>query len=231
MDFIKDADCTKETPVRLGVPDAPIYGKGIKLKPRVDGRTDSEHFKKIYLPELLPLEEYDLIVVLISGGKDSVACYLKLLELGVRFDCKGMKDFQQQLGKLQNPDDFVESCAKELAARLLRMVVKRTPVGQYPASSGKKGGTLRRGWTGEKRASAQGYADSLTVNHFGDTYVIEIVNPVEYASYVEYGHRTANHSGWVKGQFMMTISEQELQKIAPKVLENKIKKYLGGLGK
>ena len=46
MDFIKDADCTKETPVRLGVPDAPIYGKGIKLKPRVDGRTDSEHFKK-----------------------------------------------------------------------------------------------------------------------------------------------------------------------------------------
>lgn len=83
IDFIKDADCTKDTPVRLGVPDAPIYGKGIKLKPRVDGRTDSEHFKKIYLPELLPLEEYDLIVVLISGGKDSVACYLKLLELGV----------------------------------------------------------------------------------------------------------------------------------------------------
>ena len=68
IDFIKDADCTKDTPVRLGVPDAPIYGKGIKLKPRVDGRTDSEHFKKIYLPELLPLEEYDLIVVLISGG-------------------------------------------------------------------------------------------------------------------------------------------------------------------
>ena len=141
------------------------------------------------------------------------------------------RQYLQGLGKLQNPDDFVESCAKELAARLLRMVVKRTPVGQYPASSGKKGGTLRRGWTGEKRASAQGYADSLTVNHFGDTYVIEIVNPVEYASYVEYGHRTANHSGWVKGQFMMTISEQELQKIAPKVLENKIKKYLGGLGK
>lgn len=145
-----------------------------------------------------------------------------------RFDCKGLKDFQQQLGKLQDPDKFVEACAKELAARLLRMVVKRTPVGEYPKSSGKKGGTLRRGWTGEKRSSAQNYADSLTVHHFGDTYVIEIVNPVEYASYVEYGHRTANHKGWVKGRFMMTISEQELEKIAPKVLENKIKKYLGG---
>ncbi|MCC2819559.1 HK97 gp10 family phage protein [Lachnoclostridium pacaense] len=144
------------------------------------------------------------------------------------FNIDGLKKFRDELNKLQDPDKFVEACAKELAARLLRMVVKRTPVGEYPKSSGKKGGTLRRGWTGEKRSSAQNYADSLTVHHFGDTYVIEIVNPVEYASYVEYGHRTANHKGWVKGKFMMTISEQELEKIAPKVLENKIKKYLGG---
>ena len=144
------------------------------------------------------------------------------------FNIDGLKKFRDELNKLQDPDKFVEACAKELAARLLAMVVKRTPVGEYPKSSGKKGGTLRRGWTGEKRSSAQNYADSLTVHHFGDTYVIEIVNPVEYASYVEYGHRTANHKGWVKGKFMMTISEQELEKIAPKVLENKIKKYLGG---
>ena len=144
------------------------------------------------------------------------------------FNIDGLKKFRDELNKLHDPDKFVEACAKELAARLLRMVVKRTPVGEYPKSSGKKGGTLRRGWTGEKRSSAQNYADSLTVHHFGDTYVIEIVNPVEYASYVEYGHRTANHKGWVKGKFMMTISEQELEKIAPKVLENKIKKYLGG---
>ena len=144
------------------------------------------------------------------------------------FNIDGLKKFRDELNKLQDPDKFVEACAKELAARLLRMVVKRTPVGEYPKSSGKKGGTLRHGWTGEKRSSAQNYADSLTVHHFGDTYVIEIVNPVEYASYVEYGHRTANHKGWVKGRFMMTISEQELEKIAPKVLENKIKKYLGG---
>ena len=58
--------------------------------------------------------------------------------------------------------------------------------------------------------------------------MIEIVNPVEYASYVEYGHRTRNHKGWVAGQFMMTISEQEVQTIAPKILENKLKKFLGG---
>ena len=82
-EYIKDKDCTVNTPVTLGKKDKPIYGKGVRIKPRVDGRTDSEHFKKIYLPELLPLEEYDLIVVLFSGGKDSMACYFKLIELGV----------------------------------------------------------------------------------------------------------------------------------------------------
>jgi hypothetical protein len=81
--LIKDRDCTIDTPVTLGIQDAPIYGKGIRLKPRIDGRKDSKHFAQIYLPELLPLEEYDLIVVMISGGKDSIACFYKLLELGV----------------------------------------------------------------------------------------------------------------------------------------------------
>jgi baseplate J-like protein len=83
MEVLKDKDCTINTPVVLGVQDSPIYGKGISIKPRVDGRKDSKHFESIYLPELLPLEEYDLIVVLISGGKDSIACFYKLLELGV----------------------------------------------------------------------------------------------------------------------------------------------------
>lgn len=145
-----------------------------------------------------------------------------------KFSTTEMKRFQNQLAKIQkgNVDAFVENCAKELAARLLRMVIKRTPVGIYPKGSGKKGGTLRRGWTGEKRASAAGYAESLKVQHFDGTYVIEITNPVEYASYVEFGHRTANHKGWVPGCFMMTISEQKIQNMAPKVLERKIKKFL-----
>ena len=81
--YIKDLDCTKDTPVIYGHEDASIYGQGIRIKPRVPGRQDSEHMKKIYLEELLPLEEYDMIAVLLSGGKDSIACYYKLIELGV----------------------------------------------------------------------------------------------------------------------------------------------------
>jgi hypothetical protein len=154
-----------------------------------------------------------------------------------KFSAADLKKLQKKLNKIQdaNVEAFVDECAKELAARLLAKVIKRTPVGEYPKSSGKKGGTLRRGWTSASheeaasggKSSAAKYADSLKINHFGNTLVIEIVNPVEYASYVEYGHRTADHSGWVQGRFMLTISEQEIQDIAPKVLEQKIKKFLG----
>ena len=143
---------------------------------------------------------------------------------------RDLENFRQKLEKNLGGDQvdlFIEACAKELAARLLAKVIKRTPVGQYPSSSGKKGGTLRRGWTNGKGQAANAYADSLKVNHYGDAFVIEIINPVEYASYVEFGHRTRNHEGWVEGKFMLTISEQEIESDAPKILENKLKKKLG----
>lgn len=141
----------------------------------------------------------------------------------------GLKDLKRKLEILekQKAEEFMEACAKELAARLLAKVIKRTPVGQYPSDSGKVGGTLRRGWTAGKNQNAISYAQSLQIQHVGDVYKIVITNPVDYASYVEFGHRTRNHKGWVEGKFMLTISEQEIQTIAPRVLENKIKKLLG----
>lgn len=143
---------------------------------------------------------------------------------------RDLENFRRKLEEKLSDDQidlFIQSCAKELAARLLAKVIKRTPVGEYPKSTGKMGGTLRRGWTGEQRQSASAYANSLRVNQFGGNYVIEIINPVEYASYVEFGHRTRNGEGWVEGKFMLTISEDEIQRDAPRVLENKLKKKLG----
>ena len=142
------------------------------------------------------------------------------------FDYNEFKEFNASINKLKdNVDMFISACARELAARLLAKVVKRTPVGQYPSGSGKVGGTLRRGWTAGKSASA--YVQTLKISKSGKDYVIEITNPVEYASYVEFGHRTRNHKGWVEGKFMMTISEQEIQSSAPQILEKKIEKMLG----
>ena len=146
-----------------------------------------------------------------------------------RVDYKQFQDLQKRMEKLQGAakQEFFEAAAKELAARLLAKVIKRTPVGKYPASTGKKGGTLRRGWTGGNRSSGLSYAADLPIHKVGNTYEIEIINPVEYSSYVEFGHRTRNHSGWVPGRFMMTISEQEIDIAAPKILERKLTKYLG----
>lgn len=83
QDFIKDSECDVMTPVKFGKPDVPVYGTEKHIVPKIDGRTGSSHFEKIYLNRLLPLEEYDLIIVLFSGGKDSTACFYKLLEMGV----------------------------------------------------------------------------------------------------------------------------------------------------
>ena len=122
---------------------------------------------------------------------------------------------------------FLESCAKELAARLLTKTIRRTPVGQY---AHRVGGTLRRGWTAEQQQNVAAYVSSLNVAHGSGIYTIEIVNPVYYAPYVEYGHRTKN-GGWVEGKFMLTISEQEVQNDAPKILERKLQRKLGEIFK
>jgi hypothetical protein len=159
----------------------------------------------------------------------------------------------------QNVTEFCRIVAKELAARLLAQVIRRTPVGDY--GKAKKGGTLRRGWTakteeeaaaGSGRGDAVAYAQALPITKSGNVYEIEIINPVHYASYVEFGHRTRKSStwgqgakaapatgeevqalqekpggrGWVKGQFMLTISEKSVQKWADGNLQKKLEKYL-----
>ena len=140
---------------------------------------------------------------------------------------KQLTQFTKQIEKLTDTqlEEFLESCSKELAARLIAKVVKRTPVSKH------KGGTLRRGWTGERNENATKYAQSLPVEHVGNKYVIEITNPVEYASYVEYGHRTVDHKGWVQGRFMLTISEAEIRNSTQGILQTKLNRFMKGLVK
>ena len=146
-------------------------------------------------------------------------------------DFSELRKYADKLEKLTDADinDLCVKCSRQLAARLLALVIPRTVVGDYPASSGKKGGTLRRGWTSKTHAEAASgkgkngkpikeYAASLPVRKVGNYYIIKIINPVEYAPYVEFGHRTKS-GGWVDGKYMLTISEERLKQIAPRVLE------------
>lgn len=166
-----------------------------------------------------------------------------------------LKRLQKRMQKLEKAkyDKFCEECAKELAARFLAKVIRITPVGKYKkevnfvtkagkqvsftASYVKTGGTLKRGWTAKTHNEAENgsgkggntlsFAQELRVIKKGNLYEIHVINPVEYASYVEFGHRTRDHKGWVKGRFMMTISADEVERQAPKVIEKKLTKFLG----
>lgn len=153
-------------------------------------------------------------------------------------DYKQLQKLRDNLQKLQDMDldKFCEDVSKGLAARLLQLVIPRTPVGQYPKSTGKKGGTLRRGWTAKTEQEAAGgsgdgrnkvasYVNALPVFKRGRTFYIEVINPVHYASYVEFGHRTRG-GGWVAGQYFLTLSEKDLERVAPAVIEKKLEKKL-----
>lgn len=146
-------------------------------------------------------------------------------------DYRELKKFQEKLEKMSkaNIQKFCEDISRELAARLLRKVIKRTPVGIY-AYTGKIGGTLRRGWTAKTEQEAEtgkgkdvsSWVNELSIKHIGNIFQIDVTNVVNYASYVEYGHRTRGHKGWVEGHFMMTISEKEINAMLPKFIEKKL---------
>lgn len=151
-------------------------------------------------------------------------------------DYRQLQKLRENLARLERMDmnRFCLDVSKELAARLLALVIPRTPVGRYPKSSGKKGGTLRRGWTartaGEAAAGssldAKAYAASLPVSRQGRNFYVQVINPVEYASYVEFGHRTRGGRGWVNGQYFLTLSEHDLERLAPGVIERKLEALL-----
>lgn len=134
-------------------------------------------------------------------------------------------------------DEFCEIAAKALAHRLLSLVIRDTPVGVYPTTSGKTGGTLKRGWLAETHEGAAGgsgsptaaqaleYAKSLPIEKSGHHYIIRVINPVKYASYVEFGHRTVN-GGFVKGQYFLTKAEAILENEKDRILEKDLTKYL-----
>lgn len=122
------------------------------------------------------------------------------------FNFSDLLDLQRNLVELEAGfPGFLRECIQELAARLLAKTVARTPVDT---------GLLRRSWQiGEISWTPNGIE-------------VEIINPVEYAMYREFGHRTRNHAGWVDGSFMLTISIQELERELPAFLERKLQQYI-----
>ncbi len=81
------------------------------------------------------------------------------------------------------------------------------------------------------------------VSKKGNTYIINVFNTIEYASFVESGHRQEVGRyvpaierrltrPWVEGKFMMKLTEAEIEEKIPAIvqtIENKLAEVLGGL--
>ncbi|MFJ3386324.1 MULTISPECIES: HK97 gp10 family phage protein [unclassified Lysinibacillus] len=97
--------------------------------------------------------------------------------------------------------------AQRIAQLAIRKVKKMTPVDN---------GDLRNNWKSD-------------VIKQGDNYIIVIYNQLEYASFVEKGHRiviAGKTVGWVEGRFMLKLTEDEMQRIAPNMWEIEIAKEM-----
>ena len=152
-------------------------------------------------------------------------------------DFKELKNLEKRLGQLDKADldSFCRQMANDLAGRLLNKVVKRTVPGQIPPYateeakakywSGYTGGNLRDNWS------------VLPIEKKGNDYIVTVINNAQYASYVEYGHRQTPgrfvpalglrlKQSWVPGRYMLTISTQELEQQAPKLIEQKLYQFL-----
>lgn len=142
---------------------------------------------------------------------------------------KQLSKFAKDIERLnaQQKEEFLESCCKELAARLLQDVINNTETDT---------GTLRRGWTvATHEAAASGekvgvkeWCDKVQIKKQGNTYILDIINPVNYAPYYEYGHRTINGAGvgWVEGHFPLTIAEAHLNSVSDGILAKKLRKFI-----
>lgn len=115
---------------------------------------------------------------------------------------KQVLEFRVAAGKAQ------DKVARRVAQLAIRKVKKMTPVDT---------GDLRNNW-------------KFQVVKKGKDYIIVIYNQLEYASFVEKGHRVViagKTVGWVEGRFMLKLTEDEMIRIAPRMWQREVEKEMG----
>lgn len=119
-----------------------------------------------------------------------------------------MEEYKRKLELLRDSclNDIIVNATNEIAQRIFALTVDNTPVDS---------GFLKNGWDIESEQD-------------GLRYKVTIFNNVEYAIYVEYGHRTTS-DGWVKGKFMFTIAKETVKPQINKIVEKHLKIGLEGL--
>jgi len=119
---------------------------------------------------------------------------------GYSFEISGIDELINQIERtrINFPRDLQKLIEKH-GGKLLRDTKMKTPVDT---------GQLRRSWELEK----------------GDLY-IRLYNNVEYAQFIEWGHRTKGGKSYVEGVYMLKTSFEKTKKNFEEDLENLFKKY------
>lgn len=131
----------------------------------------------------------------------------------IEMDTRGFEKYRLTFGNAA-VEAHIRAALAEAVAMALRKVKERTPV---------QTGTLRREW----RITA--------IVKDGDYWVVTLYNDTKYAPYVEYGHRTppnkkTGERHWVKGQFMMKISCDEVKKNMGYIVQKHVNAMLAQMG-
>ena len=113
---------------------------------------------------------------------------------------KKMQEKRQKISQNSKYDSlayFLRGFMVEMAERVIAKTKPRTPIDT---------GDLRRAWV---------LGD---VHRDGNNISVEILNGMEYATFIEYGHRIVSNGievGWYDGRFMLTISINEIRNQIP----------------
>lgn len=132
-------------------------------------------------------------------------------------DYSEFKQFRDNFAKLTREfDSWMHQFLLKEGMRFIAEVKPRTPVDT---------GDLRNHWK----------LDGITRS--GDTLQVWFVNPMYYATFVEYGHAKPYKAGaaegsadWVEGYFMMTVSLEIIQRTMPARFNKEFQAFLASLG-
>lgn len=123
---------------------------------------------------------------------------------------KQLQNLQKKLQQAEKQtSQVIEKIINDIADEFLQEVIDRTP----NTDSNK----LKNNW--KKRIVSK-----------GSNYIVEVYNDIEYASNVEYGSRTADN-GWNEGKFMMTITQQDIERRMQKIGQPTLDTFLQGVFK
>ncbi|MET3657838.1 HK97 gp10 family phage protein [Sporosarcina psychrophila] len=124
------------------------------------------------------------------------------------FEFSEMKLMKQNLIELNKMSHVIHlKVAKRVAQLAIRKVKKMTPIDT---------GDLRNNW-------------KYHIVKKGDTYTILIYNQLNYASWIENGHRiviAGKTVGWVEGKFMLKLTKDEMDRIAPNMWKIEVEKEM-----